>query len=190
MSPDVATGCLLPQNCDCNCVIIGCFVSYLVIFNVQVLKWSMRAIRAAVVICDAEAQRDILLNGLEHLSCIETFQLQHISSCFEEKVRMSQSNPNKRKAYEEEKGWSVALVASVVVSLRPTTEVSDKQVLMEMMMRAAQSEESPLISGTAAQAVASLLNKWVDVSTDKVCHLQEFPLSILVCKTLQCLCSS
>ena len=109
--------------------------------------------REAVLKCDAEVQSQILQKGVELL--FETTSLHH----------------------EEEMDWSTTLVASVIVSLRPSARVPNKQTLLRTLMRAVQSEKPFLITETAAQAVASVLNKWPAASTDEVRHLPSFSIS-------------
>lgn len=90
--------------------------------------------REAVVKCDTEVQSKILEKGVGLLTS------------------------------EEEVDMSLALVASVIVALRPNATVSYKETLLRTLMRAAQSEKPFLVTETAAQAVASMLNKWQPVS--------------------------
>ena len=103
--------------------------------------------RGAVLKCDSVVQSKILQKGAELV--------------FD------------RTAYhhEEETDWSIALVASVIVSLRPSTTVPNKQSLLGVLILAAQSQKPFLITETAAQAVASMLNKWVVASTNQVWNL-------------------
>ena len=75
--------------------------------HAQVLQWSVKAMREAVLKCDAEVQSQILQKGVELL--FETTSLHH----------------------EEEMDWSTTLVASVIVSLRPSARVPNKQTLFE-----------------------------------------------------------
>jgi len=111
----------------------------------------VKAIQEAVLICDAQVQGEILQKGIELL-----FDTEH--------------------HHEEEVDWSIAFVAAVIMSLRPSVIIPNKQTLLNTLMRAALSEKPFLITETAAQAVASLLNKWVATSTDEVGHL--YPCSI------------
>jgi hypothetical protein len=113
----------------------------------QVLKWSLQTMRGAVLKCDSVVQSKILQKEAELLF-------------------------NKTASHhEEETDWSIALVASVIVSLRPSTTVPNQQSLFGVLIRAAQSQKPFLITDTAAQAVASMLNKWVVASTNQVWHL-------------------
>lgn len=109
--------------------------------NQSVLEWSSKVMRVAVVKFDASAQSRILQHGAQLLF-------------------------DTTRHHEEEMDWTIALVASVIVSVRATAVVPNKQSLLTMMMRAAQSDKAFLITETAAQAVASMLNKWA-VSTDE-----------------------
>lgn len=90
--------------------------------------------REAVVKCDVEVQSKILEKGVELLTS------------------------------EEESDMSLALVASVIAASRPNATVSNKETLLRTLMRAAQSEKPFLVTENAAQAVASMLNKWLPVS--------------------------
>lgn len=117
-----------------------------VVVYAQVLQWSVKAMRQAVLKCDADVQSQILQKGVELL--FDTTSYHH----------------------EEEMDCSAALVASVIVSFRPNATVPNKQTLLRTLMRAAQSEKPFLITETAAQAVASMLNKWAAASTDEVLH--------------------
>lgn len=135
------------------------YVSFMVL--AQILQWSLKVMRVAVLKCDAKTQSKILQKGVEHL------------------FDTTSHHP------EEEMDWSIALVASVIVSLWPSAVIPNKQTVLVTLMRAAQSEKPFLITETAAQAVASMLNKWVAVSTDEVgwgspriqCILQQFQMT-------------
>ena len=100
--------------------------------------------RAAVLKCDAAVQSKILQRGAELL--FDTTSHHH----------------------GEEMDWSIALVASVVVSLRPSTTVPNKQSLLSVLTLGAQFQKPFLVTEAAAQAVASMLNKWVVASTNEV----------------------
>lgn len=100
--------------------------------------------RGAVLKCDAAVQSRILQKGADLL--FDT------ASHYQ----------------EEEMDWFIALVASVMVSLRPSTAVLNKQSILSVLIRAAQSQKPFLVTETAAQAVASTLNKWVVASTNEV----------------------
>ncbi|KAG0566152.1 hypothetical protein KC19_7G042200 [Ceratodon purpureus] len=108
----------------------------------EVLEWSLKAMRGAVSKCDATVQSKILHKGVKLLF---------------------DTSPH----HEGEMDWSVALLASVIVSLRPSTIVPNKQSLLTLLMRAAQSQKPLLVTETAAQAVASMLNKWVVASANE-----------------------
>lgn len=125
-------------------MILFCMITVSVVVHAQVLGWSVKAIREALLKCDAEVQSKILQKGVELL--------------FD-----TTSHPS-----EEEMDWSIALVASVIVALRPSATVPNKQTLLSTLMRAAQSEKPFLVTETAALAVASMLNKWASASTDEV----------------------
>lgn len=103
--------------------------------------------REAVLKCDAAVQSKIIQNRAEFL--------------FD---RVSHH-------HEEEMDWSIGLVAAVIVSVRPGTVIPNMQGLLSRLMQTAQSGKLLLITETAAQAVASVLNKWVTASTDEVGHL-------------------
>jgi len=103
--------------------------------------------REAVLKCDAAVQRKIIQSTAEYL--------------FD---RISHN-------HEEEIDWYIGLGAAVIVSLRPGTVVPNMQELLSTLMRTAHSGKLLLITETAAQAVASVLNKWVTAPRDEVGHL-------------------
>lgn len=128
--------------------------------------------RATVIKCDITAQREILQIGEKKLVYASANQSQPIISGPDFPIDVDQTVSYKSNSPTEWNRWLVALVASVVVSLRPTTEVLNKKSLLEMLMRVAADDRYAFIAEAAAQGVASLLNKWI---ADKVRHLLVLP---------------
>ncbi|CAM6086603.1 unnamed protein product [Calypogeia fissa] len=62
----------------------------------------------------------------------------------------------------EERGWLVALVASIVLGLCPLVVFPKRHLLLKTFVKMSISEASFLKTKVAAQATASLINKWKD----------------------------
>ncbi|KAL3685855.1 hypothetical protein R1sor_003877 [Riccia sorocarpa] len=126
----------------------------------------MTLFRITVQKCPETLQRMILSEGL---SVLKKKSSAHIKT---DNVRQASSNEGL-----EGEHWYVALVSSVVVALLPSVFLEEKETLLRLFVNTSIANVDPVITQVAAQAAASLLNKWQDDKSGNgqggVCTLDE-----------------
>jgi DNA repair/transcription protein MET18/MMS19 len=136
--------------------------------NEQILRWSMEAMRVAVQKCNITTQKKILQKGSEILfSCRSEDTQCTTDSSVQEGMEKVVETAKSQAACVDERGWVIGHLAAVVVSLIPSTDICNERVLLEEFVGVAIHGQSPLLTEVAAQAVASMLNKWVIAAKDK-----------------------
>jgi hypothetical protein len=129
----------------------------------------MEAMRVAVQKCNITTQKKILQKGSEILfSCRSEDTQCTTDSSVQEGMEKVVETAKSQAACVDERGWVIGHLAAVVVSLIPSTDICNERVLLEEFVGVAIHGQSPLLTEVAAQAVASMLNKWVIAAKDKV----------------------
>ncbi|KAL2653858.1 hypothetical protein R1flu_021986 [Riccia fluitans] len=148
---------------------LGSLCDGLVYIPIDIFLPLMTLVRVTVQKCTEKLQSMILAEGLR--------VLKRKSSS----GHMMTNEPNGCEAPSAEavegREWCVALIASVVVGLLPSVLSAEKEYLLRLFVSTSIADLEPVITDVAAQAAASLLNKWQEDKLGRnqgdICTLDE-----------------
>ncbi|KAJ7522223.1 hypothetical protein O6H91_18G002200 [Diphasiastrum complanatum] len=138
-------------------------------YSEQIMAACMEVIRVAVQKCNAAVQEDVFSKALQTVAdrvniCDKCNDSKAIA--FSKKDICKQSIPTLFKlssCYQKiQETWLIALLASIVIAVRPGLLYLQEKFFLKLFLDAALDKRRSPYTESAAQALASILNKWVE----------------------------
>ncbi|KAG6545229.1 hypothetical protein Mapa_013341 [Marchantia paleacea] len=129
---------------------IGSLPQSIVYIAPDILLPLMEVIRVTVQRCPERLQEEILAKSLS--------VLQGRNSSEQNTKRSVFRSPSAE--HMKGKEWLVALVGSVIVGLLPSVFFEEREIVLRLLVSTSVANLDPVVTDVAAQAAASILNKW------------------------------